>query len=275
MCKLRSAEVGRVAAIGLILRCRVMVHGRSMSDMAWYQHSRRSNKSILSRMRTMTVGVLFLVSSCFSQDKGGVDHRHAVPVVQKILSNAQLSGSLENWGLCDISDPHPEFPPLRRVSSQDGTALEALQELFANDPKMQVTQETNGRIRMVETDVPKDFLEVKIHHLSFPSDFHSGTFAVYFILNTPEVIAFMDQNIGRKVAWYGWGMPGQIAMHGASVPGELNDVTVEQALDYVLQTFPGFWFYQNCHDPQGGRKISVGFLQDLPLASAASLPKTE
>ena len=44
-----------------------------------------------------------------------------------------------------------------------------------------------------------------------------------------------------------------------SVP-ELNDVTVEQALDYVLQTFPGFWFYQNRHDPHGRRKISVGFV---------------
>jgi hypothetical protein len=226
-------------------------------------------------MRTMTVGVLFLVSSCLSQDKGGVDHRLAVPAVQKILSSAQLSGSLENWGVCDISDPHPEFPRLRGVSSQDGPALEALQELFANDPKMQVTHETDGKIRMVETDVPKDFLVVKIHHLSFPSNFHSGAFAVYFILNTPEVIDFMDRNIGRKVAWYGWGMPGQIASHGPSVPGELNDVTVEQALHHVLQTFPGFWFYQNCHDSQGRRKISVGFRQDLPPVSTALPAKTE
>lgn len=42
--------------------------------------------------------LMFLVGSCLSQDKGGVDQRVAVPVVQKILSNAQLSGSLEYWG---------------------------------------------------------------------------------------------------------------------------------------------------------------------------------
>jgi hypothetical protein len=229
----------------------------------------------MSVCRIAMAVLLSLVGSCLGQDKGGVDHRLAVPIVEKILSSAQLSGSLENWGLCDISDPHPEFPPLRPVSSHDGSALEALQELFANDPKMRVTQATDGKIRMVETDVPRDLLEVKIHHLSFPSDFHSGAFAVYFILNTPEVIAFMDHNIGRKVAWWGWGMPGQIVTHGPSIPGELNDATVEQALDYVLQTFPGFWFYQNCHDPHGGRKISVGFRQNLPPAGDAPLPKTE
>jgi len=86
---------------------------------------------------------------------------------------------------------------------------------------------------------------------------------VYALLNTPEVIAFMDQNIGRKVPWEGWGMPGQLALEGPSVP-ELNHVTVEQALNEVLQTFSGFWFYQNCHDPQGRRKISVGFVINLP-----------
>jgi hypothetical protein len=194
---------------------------------------------------------------------------------QKILSTAQLSGSLEFWSVCDVAKPHAAFLKLRPVSGYEGSALEALQELFANDPKMQVTEESDGRIRMVETDVPRDFLEVKIHKLSFPADFHSGAFAVYFILNTPEVRAFMEGNIGRKVPWFGWGMPGQIVIHGPSVPGELNDVTVEQALDYVLETFPGFWTYENCHDPEGNREISVGLHDDLQPVVDASLPKTK
>ena len=225
--------------------------------------------------------LLFLVGSCVSQDKGGVDQTVAIPVVQKIVSGAQLSGSLEYWGVCDVGKPRPGFPELRPVSGHEGSALDVLQEMFADDPKMRVIQERDGKIRMAETDVPKDFLEVKIHHLSFPSlyhsgaIYHSGAMAVYAILNTPEVIDFMDHNIGRKVAWEGWGMPGQVVIHGPSVPGELNDVTVAQALDYVLQTFPGFWFYQNCHNPDVGRKISVGFINNLKPVSDASLPKAE
>lgn len=222
--------------------------------------------------------LLSLVGSCLSQDKGGVDQRVALQEVQKILSSEQRSGSLEYWGFCDLDKGWPDFPEPRSVSGRKGSALDILQEMFADDPKMRVIQERDGKIRMVETDVPQDFLEIKIHHVSFSmggTKAHSGAFAVYALLNTPEVIAFMDQNIGRKVAWEGWGMPGQLVLEGPSVP-EFNDVTVEQALNHVLQTFPGFWFYQNCRDdPHGKRKISVGFVQDSPLVIDAPLPKAE
>lgn len=228
----------------------------------------------------LSMASLLLLGSCLSQDKGGVDQRVALPEVQKILSSERRSGSLEYWGFCDLDKGWPDFPEPRPVSGRKGSALDVLQEMFADDPKMRVIQERDGKIRMVETDVPQDFLGVKIHHVSFYMPYtsgaiaHSGAMAVYALLNTSEVRAFMDQNIGRKVAWEGWGMPGQVVIDGPSVP-ELNDVTVEQALDYVLQTFPGFWFYQNCHDPNGRRKISVGFVQNLPPVSNASLPKTE
>jgi|SRR5450432_446794 hypothetical protein len=128
--------------------------------------------------------LVFLVGSCLSQDKGGVDQTVALPVLEKIFSSGQLSGSLEYWGLCDGSKPRSEFPKLRSVSGHEGSPRDILQELFADDTKMRVTQESDGKIRMVEADVPKDFLEVKIHHLSFPSDYHSGSMALYAIVNT-------------------------------------------------------------------------------------------
>lgn len=221
--------------------------------------------------------LLLLVGSCLGQDKSGRAVLHefmAQQGAQKILSTAQLSGSLEFWSVCDIAKPHAPFLKIQSVSGYEGSAPEALQELFANDPKMQVTQESDGRIRMVETDVPKDFLEVKIHHLSFPPDFRSksGAMAVYFILNSREVTDFMERNIGRKVPWYGWGMPGQIVTGGQGVVGELNDVTVAQALDYLLKRFPGFWIYENCRDPEGSRAISVGFRENIEAASGTSIP---
>jgi hypothetical protein len=229
--------------------------------MSW-PSTKRLVEGTLSKLHgpVIVFGVL-LAGVCLAQDKGGVDQREAVPAVQKILSKAHLSGSLGYWGFCNPDQGWPDFPEPRNVSGREGPALGILQEMFADDPKMWVTQDSDGRIRMVETDVPKDFLEIKIHHLSFPPDFHSGAFAVYFIVNTPEVRDFMSRNI--EYPWEGWGMPGQIVTYGPSVPGELHDVTVEQALDYVLHTFPGFWTYQNCHTPSGGRRISVGFHQRL------------
>src|SRR5205823_7167951 len=142
--------------------------------------------------------LLFLVGSCLSQDKRGVDQTVALREVGKILSSAKVSGSLEYWGLCDVSKPRPEFPTLRSVSDHEGSARDVLQEMFANDTKMRVTQESDGKIRMVETDVPTDLLNVKIHHLSFAADYHGPSMAMVAILHTPEVIDFMERILGRR-----------------------------------------------------------------------------
>ena len=78
--------------------------------------------------------------------------------------------------------------------------------MFANDTKMHVTQDCDGKIRMAEIDVPQDLLEVKIDHLSFPSDYHGPRMAVIAILQSQEVMHFItDRNIvtmgGLELAW--------------------------------------------------------------------------
>jgi hypothetical protein len=235
----------------------------------------KGTRRILRRFTVLSF--VLLAGYCLGQEKGGVDENWAVPNVRKILSGEHRSGSLEFWGGCDIAWPRPDFPRLRPLTGREGSALDALQEMFADDTKMRVTQDAGGKIRMVETDVPQDFLEVKIHHLSFSSLYHSGAiyhngaWALSAVLHTPEVMDFMAQKIGPTRAWGGWGMPGQIATYGKSVPGDLNDVTVAQALDYVLETFPGFWTYQNCHDPNGSRTIFISFLENLPVNDASLL----
>ena len=179
---------------------------------------------LMSIGRIAMAVLVALVGPCLSQDKGGVDQRVALPEVQKILSSERRSGSLEYWGFCDLDKGWPDFPEPRPVSGRKASALDILQEMFADDPKMRVIQERDGKIRMAETDVPQDLLKVKIHHLSFSMPYtsgakaHSGAMAVYILLNSPEVIAFMEQNIGREVAWEGWGMPGQSSLTGRTCP---------------------------------------------------------
>lgn len=43
-----------------------------------------------------------------------------------------------------------------------------------------------------------------------------------------------------------------------SISGELNDVTLADALDYVLKTFPGFWLYQDCETQDQQRVVYFG-----------------
>jgi len=130
---------------------------------------------------------------------------------------------------------------------------------------MEVTQGTNGLIRMFETDVPRDFLDIKIRRVSFgapeqsPDIFNGPNDALYAILSTPEVKAY---RIAHKIGPFS---ESQYGSHGPAskqqVSGDLYDVTMMQALDYILQTFPGFWIYLNCQSNDGelGRYVHFGF----------------
>jgi hypothetical protein len=189
-----------------------------------------------------------------------------LPLLRHILGTAHVSGSIAYWGRCEALRHFPDFPALRYPSNDTGSPLEVLREAFAkDDPNMEVTQESNGLIRMFETDVPMDILNIKIHHLSFGApDEDRGIFngpndAVYDILSSPEVKTYRS---AHKIGPFedSWPM-----FHGGAskeqVSGDLYNVTVKEALDYILKTFPGFWIYQNCRNDEGepGRTIHIGF----------------
>jgi hypothetical protein len=208
--------------------------------------------------------VFVLLASCLGQDRGGVDPKVALPILENILHTANVSGSIAYWGRCDSHKPYPDFPKLRVLPNYSGSPSEALRRAFVDDPKMQVTQEPGGMIRMVETDVPNDLLEVRIRHVSFgtpspsPDMFNGPNNAMLLVLSAPEVKAFRRAHEIGPVSdrWIG---PGN-SDYRLQISGDLYDVTVSQALDYILQTYPGFWIYENCANAVGeGRTVFFGF----------------
>jgi hypothetical protein len=134
--------------------------------------------------------------------------------------------------------------------------------MFADDLKMRVVQKTGEKIRMVETDVPRDLLDLKIRHISFathPDPLSCATEALWVILRAPEVKAFMmARNIGPPLPdFFSFSiLSGRDSPH---ISGALDNVTVSEALDYVLQTYPGFWTYENCESENGGRTVFFNF----------------
>lgn len=229
----------------------------------------------MTHYRLILTSVLILMGSCLGQEKerGGTDPTVAVPLLKRILGTAQLSGSIAYWGRCELRKPYPDFPALSYPSNNSRSPSELLREVFAKDSKMEVTQESNGRIRMFETDVPMDLLDIEIHHVSFgPPDEDRGIFngpndALYTILSSREVKTYRKSHrIGPFAEERAGPHP---SAHKRQVSGDLYDVTVKQALDYVLQTFPGFWFYENCesNERELGRNVNFGFYEaDTPRA---------
>jgi hypothetical protein len=222
--------------------------------------------------------LLFLLASCLGQDRGGTHPSVGRAVIGGVFSKAKASGSLEYWGVCDFKNYYPDFPKLQEVPDRKGSPVELLREMFSVDPEMRVSQDADGRIRMIEDDVPSDLLDVRIPHLQFTGEYHGIKFAIVTILKTPEVIAFRKEHkIGPEGDWG----PGFSLNHSAFAPevpkvlGDLDDVTVRQALDYVLQTFQGFWLYENCKNSEGGRNVILGLIENVPEAVPATKGNSE
>jgi hypothetical protein len=217
------------------------------------------------RLRAAFAVALLIICSV---QAGKSDDRTPIPalnLIRRILRSGYLSGSLAYSGCGFDKRVPPDLPPFG-VLDESGPPEEILRKLFSADPLMKVTRE-GSMIRMMETRVATDLLNVKIHHVSFfPSDasdsdaVHGPRMALLAILEAPEVVAFGKAHAIRSLPSPDkfMSMPGDCCGGGRIVHGELNDVTVSEALDYVLQTFPGYWIYENCGDKEGERS---GLLQ--------------
>jgi hypothetical protein len=211
--------------------------------------------------------LLFLLASCVGQDRGGASPIAGSALVGRVLSKAHASGSLEYWGVCNFKEVYPDFPKFRAMPDRVGSPDELLREIFSADPEMRVTQDADGKIRMIEGDVPTDVLDIKIHHFRFTGEYHGPNAAVVTILNAPELIAFRREHKIGPEADRGPGFGLSSEAFGSKKPklsGDLHDVTVRQALDYILETFQGFWLYEYCKDPEGGRMMYLGFFENEP-----------
>ena len=221
--------------------------------------------------RSLAVGIclsLLLLGTSSGQDRERVHSDIAVQdLMLDILKTAQVSGSLAFWSGCYSHRQLPDFPKVKTLpKSWEGPPLGTIREMFADDPKMQVTQEPDGTIRMTESDVPQDLLNVRIEHISFKGAYDALD-AEERVENAPEVQSFMkDHDIG----WSSFGssvghvLLGPIPYRKRDAPGDLDNVTVSQALDHVLKTFPGFWVYENCHSSTRKREVFFWYYTYLP-----------
>jgi len=197
--------------------------------------------------------ILELAGPCCGQDQA------TLWSIAHVLRSGRLSGSLEYRGNCGDEKElvTRRFPITTTPTNSSAPPLQVLREMFANDDDMQVTQEPDGTIRLVEKTVPQDLLNVKIGHISFDDEqkrkhsmyFH--TLVLDFITDAPEVQAFMkDHRIGREPKVINQAMSAH-----PSFSGELTNVTLAQALDYMVKTFRGLWVYKECPGNKENKRI--------------------
>jgi len=209
---------------------------------------------------TFTVLVLFI-----GQAGGDGDGWAELRQLDLVLQSARVSGSLV-YSSCGFQSQVPDRVSIRSLPDYSGPPRDVLERMFRDHPKMRITEEP-GIIRMAESDIPTELLDFKIHHLSFgvfpPELSHGPGVAVMAIQANPEVMAFRKEHNIKPIDDRFVG-PGDASSPQPVVTGELNDITVSQALDYILKTFPGFWIYENCVNEDGQRTVYFSFLKRIP-----------
>ena len=227
----------------------------------------KTEKAMVS-CRLIVAATLILLAPCLGQQVTLKFSYGPGKLIHDVLSNGHVSGSLVYSGTCKPRSPQNASVPSVHAPRDLGSPPEVLQGMFANDPKMRVTQDRDGIVRMTETDVPTDILDVRIHHISFDDSkddsgpwglsFRGPNMALPIILAAPEVEAFKKAH--NIEPGFFFRAPGNALDSGLPIiSGELNDVTVSQALDYILKASPGFWVYENCSFEDGSRSAHFWF----------------
>ena len=215
-------------------------------------------RSVLGAL--LCLGIIMLNQSACTQSHAGNDLSKAegMRVVRNILSNVKTSGSLEYSGRCDFGQqdfPNAQIPAKQFASS----TVDLLNDVFRRDPKMRIWQDANGTVRMAQKNIPQDLLSVRISQLVFKENYwHDDASyhpwdALLVVLETPEVKDYMRRN---RISSPFQQIPGMRPVPSPELPhlsGELDNVTVSEALDYILKTFPGLWTYQDCEGADRGR----------------------
>jgi hypothetical protein len=197
--------------------------------------------------------------------------REGAPLLMSLFSRAGASGSLAYSGRCD-KETH-DLPLLKANVTKNNSIVHNLRAMLSSDRGMEVEEDVNGLIRITERNVPRDLLNVRIKNLAFVADpgpsleaenvHSSGQEGLYnpsdalgHILSAPEVVNFRRiHNIGPFTFQMATGIRETALPNSPHVSGTLTDVSLSQALDYVLRTFPGIWVYENCSNKGNARAV--------------------
>jgi hypothetical protein len=219
-------------------------------------------------LATASLALLFDVAAVGQQPQPVIIRFDTAQSVLNVLATARVSGSIQYRGKCGPNGALvPDLPPIRWLQKPyPPNPVDTLSIMFSIDRGIVVSQESSGIIRVVETGVQTDILGVRIDHLSFDG-ISDPDEALDIILGAPEVQSFVRAHgIGQPYDIHSpahpYKLPGVKHIPPRpgvrSISGELNDVTLADALDYVLKTFPGFWIYQDCETPDQQRVVHFG-----------------
>jgi hypothetical protein len=171
---------------------------------------------------------------------------------------------------CEAGSALIPFPELKvKKSATTKFGLPAVQEVFADDPRVEVREGADGIIDIVIGDVPKEFLQTRIHRIDLDSEARfNAILAVDAIMATKPVAAAQKKlNLLSPIVFedtlLSWPLPGL-----PHLPRTVKNITLDQALDTVAKTFSGIVVFGYCTNT---RMYSVDFTGGYNYADDAPI----
>ena len=85
--------------------------------------------------------------------------------ISDVLAKGMISGSLEYSGKCIPPVIVPDLPPIRQLKANAKNPADSFRSMFSENPRMVVSPESNGIIRIVEDGIQTDVVRITIGHL--------------------------------------------------------------------------------------------------------------
>lgn len=152
------------------------------------------------------------------------------------------------------------FFPLIAVKSgtKEKAGLPAIRDALAKNKGVTVAERRPGLIGIWIGGVNNDLLRTKIHVLKLePLQRYNYQDAIVAIISTREVQTKMRElrvEVSPRVVHYPISYPDPKLPH---LPGSMTDLTMDEALDRVAQTFGGLVIYEECVGQKPVRFFSV------------------
>jgi hypothetical protein len=154
------------------------------------------------------------------------------------------------------------FPAVRLQRPLHGaTGIDAIRQIFSDDPNVTVTQDRSGVVRIAVGSVSNAVLQTRIPSITLDS------YAQYNAPSAIDAIAIASRiyakehglsfDLGPYVIDHLVSEPRKGALH---LPSPMQNITIGEALDAVARTFKGIATYGECAQPGGKRLFQPGFI---------------
>jgi hypothetical protein len=198
------------------------------------------------------------------QSKPVADVQSGQEAIRQLLTAVKPEGKsvrLDYRGACEASNSDViSFPSIKLSSpGEAGGSLSKVTEMLRDNRDISVNGEAGGIIRVKVAGVSGAILQTKIALITLDRDEqYDPNAAILAILNAKEVQSAANQTHTRLALSVG-GLENIPSKGMPHLEKSWKNVTVDQALDGVLRTFPGLVEYKECVRPNGDSLFNIRF----------------